>query len=165
MGARHAGSRERDILVNGAVEQDALLQHHADLAAQPSDVDLADVDAVDQDLAALGAVEALDELCQRRFSRARGTDDAEDLARGNVEFDAGERLRSARSVADPPPVMIESTTSLALVTHMLCWSWAMCFSAAASSENDHGSMNFASNTALVPSTTPSRVAAIQRITG
>jgi alkanesulfonate monooxygenase SsuD/methylene tetrahydromethanopterin reductase-like flavin-dependent oxidoreductase (luciferase family) len=28
----------------------------------------------------------------------------------------------------------------------------MCFSAAASSENDHGSMNFASNTAPVPST-------------
>jgi hypothetical protein len=52
-----------------------------------------------------------------------------------------------------------------LVTHMLCWSWAMCFSAAASSENDHGSMNLASNTAPVPSTTPSRVAAIQRITG
>jgi hypothetical protein len=34
-----------------------------------------------------------------------------------------------------------------------------------SSENDHGSMNFASNTAPVASTTPSRVAAIQRTTG
>ena len=31
----------------------------------------------------------------------------------------------------PPPVMIESTAALALVTHILCWSWAMCFSAAA----------------------------------
>ena len=41
----------------------------------------------------------------------------------------------------------------------------MCFSAAASSENDHGSMNLASNTAPVPSTMPSSVAAIQRITG
>ena len=38
----------------------------------------------------------------------------------------------------------------------------MCFSAAASSENDHGSMNFASNTASGSSTMPSRVAAIQR---
>ena len=37
----------------------------------------------------------------------------------------------------------------------------MCFSAAASSENDQGSMNLASNTAPVPSTIPSRVAAIQ----
>ena len=41
--------------------------------------------------------------------------------------------------------------------------WAIFFSAAASSENDHGSMNLASNTASVPSTMPSRVAAIQRI--
>ena len=36
----------------------------------------------------------------------------------------------------------------------------MYFSAAASSENDQGSMNLASNTASVPSTMPSRVAAI-----
>ena len=65
----------------------------------------------------------------------------------------------------PPPVMIESTDSLALVTHMLCCSWGMYFSAAPSSENDHGSMNLASNTAPVASTMPSRVAAIQRTTG
>ena len=38
----------------------------------------------------------------------------------------------------------------------------MCFSAAASSENDHGSMNLASNTAPLPATMPSRVAAIHR---
>ncbi len=37
----------------------------------------------------------------------------------------------------------------------------MCFSAAASSENDHGSMNLASNTAPVSLTNPSSVAAIQ----
>ena len=54
----------------------------------------------------------------------------------------------------PPPVMIDSTDSLALVTHMLCCSWGMYFSAAPSSENDHGSMNFASNTAPVASTMP-----------
>src|SRR5262245_33392994 len=56
--------------------------------------------------------------------------------------------------------MIESTELRRWVTHMLCWTWAMYFSAAASSENDHGSMNLASNTASVPSTMPSRVAAI-----
>ena len=65
----------------------------------------------------------------------------------------------------PPPVMIESTASRALTTHMLCWSCAMCFSAAASSENDQGSMNLASNTAPLASTIPSRVAPIQRLTG
>ena len=41
----------------------------------------------------------------------------------------------------------------------------MYFSAATTSENDQGSMNFASKTTPVCSTIPSRVAAIQRITG
>src|SRR5262245_51665512 len=63
----------------------------------------------------------------------------------------------------PPPVMIDSTASRECVTHMLCWTWAMYFSAAASSEKDQGSMNLASKTAPVPSTTPSRVAIIQGI--
>ena len=40
---------------------------------------------------------------------------------------------------------------------MLCWSWAKYFSAAASSENDHGSMNLDSKTASVPSTMPAGV--------
>src|SRR5215831_15044541 len=61
----------------------------------------------------------------------------------------------------PPPVMIDSTASRECVTHILCWTWAMYFSAAASSENDQGSMNLASKTAPVPSTSPSRVATIQ----
>src|SRR5215831_18250522 len=64
-----------------------------------------------------------------------------------------------------PPVMIESTEVLRWVTHMLCWAWAMCFSAAASSENDHGSINLASNTAPEAATMPSRVAPIHRLTG
>src|SRR6266566_11363 len=63
----------------------------------------------------------------------------------------------------PPPVMIESTASRAWVTHMLCWTWAIYFAAAVSSENDQGNMNLASNTAPVPSTMPSRVDAIQGI--
>src|SRR5215831_14024064 len=40
----------------------------------------------------------------------------------------------------PPPVMTESTEVLRWVTHMLCWSCGMYFSAAASSEKDHSSM-------------------------
>ena len=63
----------------------------------------------------------------------------------------------------PPPLMMESTDFLVPATSMLCWSCAMCFSAAASSENDHGSMNLASKTAPVSLTSPSSVAAIQGI--
>src|SRR5262245_52328078 len=69
-------------------------------------------------------------------------------------------MRIVISTHLPPPVMIESTEVLKLVTHMLCWTWAMYFSAAASSENDQGSMNLASKTAPVSSTMPSRVATI-----
>ena len=61
--------------------------------------------------------------------------------------------------------MIESTADLAATTHILCCSCGMYFSAAASSENDQGSMNLASNTAPLPSTRPSSVAAIQRSAG
>src|SRR5262245_52969146 len=45
-------------------------------------------------------------------------------------------MRIAISTHFPPPVMIESTELRRWVTHMLCWSWAMYFSVAASSEND-----------------------------
>ena len=48
----------------------------------------------------------------------------------------------------------------AAVTHMLCCSCAICFSAAPSSEKFQGSMNLASNTAPVCRTRPSRVAPI-----
>src|SRR5262245_14345119 len=67
----------------------------------------------------------------------------------------------ATSTHLPPPVMMESTEVRKWVTHMLCWTCAMYFSAAASSENDQGSINLASKTACVPSTIPSSVAAIQ----
>jgi hypothetical protein len=64
-----------------------------------------------------------------------------------------------------PPVMMESTADRDAVTHILCWSWAMCLSAAASSEKLQGSMNFASNTAPVCCTRQSRVAPIHLWTG
>ena len=44
-------------------------------------------------------------------------------------------------------MITERTAVLAATTHMLCCSCGMYFSAAASSENDQGSMNLASNTA------------------
>ena len=62
----------------------------------------------------------------------------------------------------PPPVMIESSAARALTTHILCWSCAICFSAAPSSEKVQGSMNLASNTAPSGLTRPSSVAAIHR---
>ena len=79
--ARHRGIAKRDVLVDRAVEENVLLQHDADLPAQPSGIQLGDVDAVDHHLTGLRTVEALDRLGQRGFARARGTDDADHLAR------------------------------------------------------------------------------------
>src|SRR4051812_12721447 len=61
--------------------------------------------------------------------------------------------------------MMESTAERAAITHILCCSWAICLSAAASSEKFQGSMNLASNTAPVCSTRPSSVAPIHWWTG
>src|ERR1700686_604970 len=61
--------------------------------------------------------------------------------------------------------MTERAADFAATTHILCCSCGIYFSAAASSENDQGNMNLASNTAPVPSTRPSRVAAIHRSAG
>src|SRR5437660_9498492 len=44
----------------------------------------------------------------------------------------------ATSTHLPPPLMMESTEVRKWVTHMLCWTCAMYFSAAVSSENDQG---------------------------
>src|SRR5260221_2160736 len=55
---RHRWIDERDVVADGMVEKDILLQHDADLAAQPSDVDHGEIDAVDEDTAALRHVEA-----------------------------------------------------------------------------------------------------------
>ena len=38
----------------------------------------------------------------------------------------------------PPPVITDSTAVLASITHILCCSCGMYFSAGISSENDHG---------------------------
>src|SRR5262249_55805770 len=54
----------------------------------------------------------------------------------------------------PPPVITERTAALAFMTHILCWSCGMYFSAATTSENDQGSMNLASKTVPVCSTHP-----------
>ena len=68
--ARHRRIGEGDILVNGAIEQQVLLQHDADMAAQPRGVDLAQVGPIHQNLSFARQVEPLNELAQRRLARA-----------------------------------------------------------------------------------------------
>ena len=68
-----------------AVEQHVLLQHDADLAAQPAGIELRDVDAVEHHLAVLRAVEPLHQLGQGRLAGAGLADEADDLAGGDLD--------------------------------------------------------------------------------
>jgi hypothetical protein len=63
----------------------------------------------------------------------------------------------------PSPVMMESNRAPQMGNPHVVLQLGMYFLAAASSENDQGSMNLASNTASLPATIPSRVAAIHGI--
>ena len=96
--------RKGDVIADAAVEQEVLLQHDADLAAQPRRVDRGKVHSVDEDAAALGHVEALNEACQRALAGAGRADDADDLSRGNVQIDSLEDFRSIDAVAERHPL-------------------------------------------------------------
>ena len=93
---RHGRIGERDIVADRAVEQHVLLQHDADLAAQPGGVDHGEIDAVDQHAAAFRHVKPLDQLGERALARARGADDADHLAGRDGEADVVQDLRRRR---------------------------------------------------------------------
>ena len=97
--ARRGGIGQRDVLVDRAVEQHVLLQHDADLAAQPGGIELGDVDAVEQHLAGVRAVEALDRLGQRRLAGTRSADDADHFARRDRQRDVAQRVGRIGAVA------------------------------------------------------------------
>ena len=67
---RRVGRGGRDVVADGAAEQEVLLQHDADAAAQMGEVDVADVDAVEADHALLGRLDALDQARHRRLARS-----------------------------------------------------------------------------------------------
>ena len=98
IGMRRVG--ERDIVAHRAVEQHVLLQHNARLPAQPGGVDHCEVDAVDEHAPALRHVQSLDELGERALARARGADDADDLAGRHVETDVVQHFRPIDAVAE-----------------------------------------------------------------
>ena len=89
-----------DVLAHAAVEQQVVLQHHADLAAQLGRIDQPDIDAVDQDAALFRRVQPLYQLRQRAFARTRSPDDADHLAGADVEAEALQSRCSLRSVAE-----------------------------------------------------------------
>ena len=64
LGARHCRVGQSDILMDCAVEEQVFLQYDADMTTQPGRVDLTEVGAIDQDLAFIRQVEALNQFGQ-----------------------------------------------------------------------------------------------------
>ena len=82
-----SGVAEAQVAGDGAREQERLLRDEPDPAPQVLAAHLADVDAVDQHLAAGGVVEARDQVDQRRLAAAGAADDRGRLARSGAERD------------------------------------------------------------------------------
>ena len=91
---------EADIVAHRAVEQHVVLQHDADLPAQPGRIHQCDVDPVDEHLALFGNIEALHQLGQRALARARGADDADHLPGRDIELHLRQHRRAVGQVAE-----------------------------------------------------------------
>ncbi len=92
--------RDGDVLAHAAVEQQVLLQYHADLPSQLRRIDQADVDTVHEDAALLGYVQALHELGERALAGARAPHDADHLAGADVQAHAMQHGGRFRAVAE-----------------------------------------------------------------
>ncbi len=101
---RHGRIGQGDVLAHRAVEQQVLLQHHAHLPAQPGGIDQGQVHPVHQHAAALGGVQALDQLGQGGFARSRRSDHAQHLSRRDLEGDVAQHLRAVGAVAEGDPL-------------------------------------------------------------
>src|SRR5690606_23759095 len=84
---RNGGVDHRDIVADRSGEKDIVLQHDADLPAQPGGIDLRNVDTVYQHAPAFRHIEALNKLGQGALAGAGSADDADDLAGRNVQVD------------------------------------------------------------------------------
>ncbi len=84
------GAGEEDVLADGAVEEEGLLQDDAELLAVAGEADGGEVDAVDEDLAAGRGVEGADERDDGGLAGAGGADQSGDGAGFGLEADAVE---------------------------------------------------------------------------
>ena len=92
-----------EVFHDGAVEQPAILQDHSVAPPQRVAAHVADIDAVEQDAALVDLIEAHEQIDQRRFAAARGTDDRDVTAARNAEREVpDQRLFGHIGEADVP---------------------------------------------------------------
>ena len=95
-----SGPAERDVLGDRAAEEEALLRHDPELAAQRVLRHVAQVVAVDRDPALGRVVEARDQLRDRRLAGAGVADERDGRAGRDVEIEPVQHLRELRPVAE-----------------------------------------------------------------
>jgi hypothetical protein len=79
------GPPPEDVVAHGAVEDQRLLQHRGEVAAQVGQRELTQVDPVEDDPAAVGVVEAQQQLGQGRLAGPASPDDGELLSGAMVK--------------------------------------------------------------------------------
>ena len=84
------GRAEADVVGDGAGEEEGVLQDDTEAAAERGEVLVADVDAVDEDLAGLDVVEAHHQRGDGGLAGAGVADDGGGFAGGDGEGDAAE---------------------------------------------------------------------------
>ena len=100
-GAVYACGAQADVRFERAGKEKRVLQHDSELAAEILDVELADIGAVEQNLAALDIVEAEQELNRSGFAGAGVADDGDGLA-GRTRKETSRRIQSSSLGFAPP---------------------------------------------------------------
>ena len=91
---------EYDVVVDRTGEQDAVLRHHAEAAAQFVGAEMADVVAVELDAAFSGLIEALQQLGQRALAATRRPHDGDALAGLYPDIQVLIQVRQVLAVAE-----------------------------------------------------------------
>ena len=94
--ARQRRPAQADVVGDAAREEIHVLQHQAADAAQLGEVELADVDAVDEDAPALDVVEAQQQADDRGLAGAGRADDADPLPGRHLERDVAQHPVESR---------------------------------------------------------------------
>ena len=95
LGVTGVGAGEADVVADGAVEQEGLLGHNAELPSQRLQLHGAQIHPVDPHRALAGVVEAHRQLGDRGLAGSGGPDDGEAPARGDVEVDVPQHQLAA----------------------------------------------------------------------
>ncbi len=85
-----SGSAQPDVVRDGSGEQMRILQHHAEIAAQIFDIEIADIDAADAYAAALDLVESQQQAGERGLPRPGVSHHGDGLARLDAEAHIGD---------------------------------------------------------------------------